>query len=258
MDMTQGSGSFSPFHGPLLARVWDKSEAEREARMAGVHCHAEGQLCGAVDGLLTVQAGGTLWMVPAAHAIWIPPHCEHGIDPHGQFDGWAMLINASLCRGLPEQPCILKVSGLLWEAVKRAALWDDQHWDESRDPLVAVIAAEIRSLPGAPLGLPMPTDPRLLRIARALLDDPADSRDLAGWAQWAGLSARTLTRRFPQETGLRFQHWRQRARLLRALERLASGMPVTTVALELGYNTVSAFIAVFRETFGVTPGRWRG
>ncbi|MEQ9511252.1 MAG: helix-turn-helix domain-containing protein, partial [Alloalcanivorax xenomutans] len=74
----------------------------------------------------------------------------------------------------------------------------------------------------------------------------------------AGLSARTLSRRFPQETGLSFQRWRQRARLLRALERLANDIPVTTVALELGYDNVSAFIAAFRDRFGVTPGKWRG
>jgi AraC-like DNA-binding protein len=30
---------------------------------------------------------------------------------------------------------------------------------------------------------------------------------------------------------------------------------VTTIALELGYDNVSAFIEVFRKTFGTTPGR---
>jgi AraC-like DNA-binding protein len=47
--------------------------------------------------------------------------------------------------------------------------------------------------------------------------------------------------------------WRQRARLVRALEMLAAGEPLGTVALDLGYSTASAFIAVFREAFGCTP-----
>jgi AraC-like DNA-binding protein len=45
-------------------------------------------------------------------------------------------------------------------------------------------------------------------------------------------------------------------RLLKALEWLAAGRPVTAVALDSGYDNVSAFIAVFRQVFGVTPGRY--
>ncbi|UPJ39994.1 helix-turn-helix domain-containing protein [Bradyrhizobium sp. 40] len=40
---------------------------------------------------------------------------------------------------------------------------------------------------------------------------------------------------------------------MRALERLAEGNAVTTVALDLGYSSVSGFIALFRRAFGVTP-----
>ncbi|NEU94725.1 helix-turn-helix transcriptional regulator [Bradyrhizobium sp. UFLA 03-164] len=102
----------------------------------------------------------------------------------------------------------------------------------------------------------MPTDPRLLRVARALADDPADKRRLDDWAILAGSPVRTLTRRFPIETGFSFTEWRQRVRLMRALEMLADEIPVTTIALDLGYETVSAFIALFRRTFGTTPARY--
>ena len=47
MPPTGGSGTFPAVQGPLLARIWDKSQASREARAAGVHQHREGQLCGA-------------------------------------------------------------------------------------------------------------------------------------------------------------------------------------------------------------------
>ncbi|MFJ7111440.1 helix-turn-helix domain-containing protein [Pseudomonas sp. NPDC098740] len=67
---------------------------------------------------------------------------------------------------------------------------------------------------------------------------------------------RRCSSRTVSETGFTFSQWRRRARLLRALERLAAAVPVTTIALELGYENVSAFIAMFRRTFGVTPGRY--
>jgi AraC-like DNA-binding protein len=33
---------------------------------------------------------------------------------------------------------------------------------------------------------------------------------------------------------------------------------VTTVAFEVGYDSPSAFIAMFRKTLGATPGRYLG
>jgi AraC-like DNA-binding protein len=44
---------------------------------------------------------------------------------------------------------------------------------------------------------------------------------------------------------------------MRSLEMLAAGMPVTTIALELGYATASSFIRLFRRTFGATPSAYR-
>lgn len=123
--------------------------------------------------------------------------------------------------------------------------------------VAAVILDEIRSLPVESFGLPLPRDPRLLRIARALITEPADARDLERWAEWAAISSRTLSRRFVEETGFSFTAWRQRARLMRSLEMLAAGASVTAVALDLGYATASAFIALFRRTFGETPASYR-
>ena len=37
---------------------------------------------------------------------------------------------------------------------------------------------------------------------------------------------------------------------------LADGKAVTTIALDLGYDNVSAFIALFKRSFGVTPGHY--
>ena len=94
------------------------------------------------------------------------------------------------------------------------------------------------------------------RLALALSDDPADTRTLAQWADWIGMASRTLARHFLAETGLTLSAWWQRARLMRALEMLAAGAAVTTVALDLGYDNVSAFIAMFKREHGVTPGRY--
>lgn len=239
--------------GPLLMAV---TGSEPKTLVAGNHSHAYGQLAGAWRGLLTLGTAAGQWVVPAVHAVWIPPGHIHSGRSHGPFDGWSVYVTPSACRDLPDRPVTMRTSGLLKEAVLRMAQWTDQPMDDTRLPLAQVILNEIRTLPTESLGLPMPRDPRLVRIANTLADTPADDRDLDAWASWAGVGARTLSRRFVTETGFTFTAWRQRARLLRSLEMLAENTPVTTVALDLGYSSISAFIALFRRTFGVTPGEY--
>ncbi len=237
--------------GPLLLAVMSRSGTVRVTRR---HRHARGQLLGAVQGLLSVDAGSSRWVVPATHAVWMPPGVPHGLQSHGPFSGWSVYVAASACVELPHEPCVLAVSGLLREAVVRAASWAGDALDAPQARLAGVILDEIRASPQLALGLPMPRDTRLRRIAQALSDRPHDGRRLEEWAEWASIAPRTLTRRFIAETGFTFSAWRQRVRLLKALELLAAGRPVTAVALDLGYDNVSAFIALFRRVFGVTPG----
>jgi AraC-like DNA-binding protein len=243
--------------GPVLFAAQGSQQQELAA---GPHHHARGQLLGSLRGLLSIGVPDGVWVVPAIHAVWLPPHTVHSGRSHGPFHGWSVYVAEPACADLPQRPCTIRSSALLREAVLRAADWPldvQAPLHGARAHLAAVILEEIRSLPVEPFGLPLPSDPRLLRIARALLADPADGRDLVQWAAWAALSSRTLSRRFVAETGFSFTAWRQRARMLRALEMLAAGMPVGTVALDLGYATASAFIGLFRRSFGQTPAAYR-
>ncbi|WAC75384.1 helix-turn-helix transcriptional regulator [Roseateles sp. SL47] len=240
--------------GPVLFVVLGSGEDELATEP---HQHARGQLFGSLRGLVNVELDDGAWIVPAIHAVWIPPHHKHGGTTHGPFHGWSVYVAESACDNLPRQPCTLRTSGLLREAVLRASQWPFAPLNGQMSHLAEVILDEIRTLPVEPLGLPFPREPRLQRIARALIAHPADDRDLERWAVWASVSSRTLSRRFVAETGFHFTAWRQRARLMRSLEMLAAGMPVTAIALDLGYSTASAYIALFRRTFGETPAAYR-
>jgi AraC-like DNA-binding protein len=67
---------------------------------------------------------------------------------------------------------------------------------------------------------------------------------------------RTLERIFRREVGAGFEGWRRQARLMRAIELLVSGHSVKEVSFAVGYQHPSAFVALFRETFGTTPKAW--
>src|SRR3546814_13319922 len=82
------------------------------------------------------------------------------------------------CADLPDAPCILAASDLLRAAVTRSAGWTDEELDAAQSRLAGVILDEIRELPHEALGLPMPREVRLVKIARALSEKPAEDRRL--------------------------------------------------------------------------------
>ncbi|MEH6415827.1 AraC family transcriptional regulator [Pseudomonas sp. CGJS7] len=244
--------------GPFVIAVTLDAQGVRDT---APHQHARGQLLGARRGLLTVGSEHGRWLVPASDAVWVPPQRLHSLRSHGAaFSGWSVYVAPADCAALPAQPVALRMSALLSEMIERIASWSAQlELDPAQARLGRAALDEIvhcHVLGGDRIGLPMPRDPRALNVAQALIDDPADPRGLAEWAAYAHLSERSLSRRFGEETGYSLLQWRQRAQLMRAVERLAAGDAVTAIAMDLGYDSVSAFIAMFRRHLGATPTQY--
>lgn len=221
------------------------------------HSHARGQAVVVSTGLLTIYTRQGNWMVPSGHSAWIPPGQEHALRLCGNFSGWYVYVAPEMCGRLPDRFGSASTPSLLREGIARIS-----HWQDGADPgtreerLGLVVLDEIAALPLEHEHLPMPADRVMAQIARIIIDDPADDRSLDALADAVGLSRRTVTRRFADATGMSFSAWRQRLRLFQAAEMLMTGAPVTTVALNLGYDSPSAFTAMFRRHFGVTPSRF--
>lgn len=241
-------------HGPLLLAA--SSSPAAGPRRTPRHQHARGQLIGARRGLLQIEVGSAHWLLPAGHMGWIPPGLPHALLARQQFDGWSVYFSPAACALLPGEPRILSPGPLLQAAIARAQHWSLGELDPAQQRLATVIIDEIARSLALPLALPHPQDRRLQRVARALAAQPQDTRDGVAWAAQAGISSRTLARRWQAETGMGLAQWRQRLRVLHALPRLVAGESVTSTALSLGYDTPSAFIAVFRRELGTTPGRY--
>jgi transcriptional regulator GlxA family with amidase domain len=165
-----------------------------------------------------------------------------------------LYLSQNTCRGLPRKPCLFSSSELLFAIGNRILSWSArQPLRPERKRLIAVLRDEIRQPEQQPLRLPIPKEERLARVAHALLDDVADDRTLHGWAECAGMARRTFMRAFSEQVGMPFGRWRQQARLFAALEMLAQNKSVTEVAIAVGYDSVSAFIGMFRTMLGSTP-----
>jgi len=221
-----------------------------------VHHHGRGQLLHAVRGIMRIETADAAWLVPPTRALWMPPHMAHRVTMRSQVEMRTLYIDPHAASSLPPAPTLVEVSGLLRELIL-AALEEPAAYDEAgRGGLVArLILIELARIKDRPLDLPMPRDPRALRVARDLLDRPALPLDLDQWAERSGASRRTLARLFRHETGLSFAEWRARLRAVEGLARLSAGASVGASAKAVGYDSPSAFSAMVRRSLGEAPRR---
>jgi AraC-like DNA-binding protein len=218
------------------------------------HCHARHQLAYARSGVMTVTMPHGAWVVPPQRAVWLPARIPHEIRCATAVAMRTLYVAPGAAAGLPPSCCVVHVSPLLRELVLASV--EAPGPERRRRRLAALILAELAAATVAPLHLPEPMDPRVRRITEALRADPGDPRTLAAWSRQVGASGRTLSRLFLAETGMTFRQWQRQARLLAALVKLARREPVTAVALDLGYDSPSAFIHAFRRALGTTPGAY--
>ena len=160
-------------------------------------------------------------------------------------------------RRRPRSCCVVNVPPVLQELILHACTYPSlNRRAKVQAHLIDVIIDQLGTARAIPLQLPSPSDPRAARVAEALQRDPSEPRSLQAVCKKAGASKRTIERIFQSETRLSLGKWRQQLRLLRSLQLLAAGEKITHAALEAGYSTPSAFIAMFRKILGTTPGRY--
>jgi len=245
-------GEFDRAPRPVAA----KASSYADGDSTQVHRHGRGQLLHAVRGIMRIETTYAAWLVPPARALWMPPREVHKVTMRGHVEMRTLFIDAAAATALPVRPTLVEVGGLLRELIL-AALEEPVRYDENaRGGLVArLILTELARMRERPLDVPMPHDARALRVAQALLEEPAIALDLDSWAERAGASRRTLARVFRAETGLSFAEWRARLRAIDGLARLSAGTPVAASAAAVGYGSPSAFSAMVRRLLGEPPRR---
>jgi len=221
------------------------------------HRHDWDQLIYASRGVMSVHTATGAWVVPTQRAVWVPAEVEHRIEMSGEVALRTLYLAPGLARAVPQVCSVVNVSPLLRELILHAVELGPLDIDlPEHAHLIGVILDQLAALPAVPLRVPVPSDPRAKRAADWLRAHPAESASLERIARRVGASKRTLERLFLHETGMSLGAWRQQLRLLQALPLLAAGEPVTSVALSVGYESTSAFIARFRQVLGTTPGRY--
>lgn len=222
------------------------------------HRHARTQVWFALGGVVVVGMAGGRWMIPPGHGLVIPAGAEHASHMLSRVEMHSVYVDAGAAGGAG--PRVVETTALAATLTRELAEEDLRPISPRRRQLVMeLLLDEIGGLPERPLGLPFPAEARLAGLCRDFLAAPAASAGIDGWAAALGMSRRSFTRLFRAETGVSFATWRQQACIFASLPRLAQGLPVTTVALDAGYENIAAFTTMFRRMLGKPPsGYFRG
>jgi AraC-like DNA-binding protein len=210
-----------------------------------------------VRGELTCESAGALWIVPPGSALWIPPSVTHCIRARAPLEGYTVFIEPRAARNLPTDCCTVSVTPLFRELLFRLATRPADYDRKGPDAnLVSVLLHELGTVSVENHRLPMPSDPRLRRLLDAMTADPANGATMKEWAKRVGVGDRTLNRLLVDETGMTFGRWRRQLHVIVAIQKMSRGATVQRVALELGYESASGFVTMFRKTLGVAPARY--
>ncbi|MGK3989071.1 helix-turn-helix transcriptional regulator [Sorangium sp. So ce136] len=221
------------------------------------HAHRESQLMYLVRGEMICEASSALWIVPPQSALWIPASVTHRIRAAAPLEGYSVFVEPGAAPDLPRDCCAVSVTPLFRELLLRLAARPALYDLEGPDArLVGVLLDELATVSIEKHRLPMPSDPRLRRLVDAMAADPAIGVTTKTWARRIGVSERTLNRLLVEETGLSFGRWRQQLHIILALQKLSRGAAVQSVALDLGYESASSFVTMFRKALGTSPARY--
>jgi len=215
------------------------------------HFHDAHQMVHAISGVMRVRTGNRIWVVPPGRGLWVPARCDHAIRCISLVRMRTVYIRGG--DGFPGDVRVNEVTPLMREIMVRIA----DGADASLMPhLAALLMHEIAQTGSELLYMTLPEDSRIADLAVHLRDNPADRSSLGQWAGYLGMSERTLIRQIRRQTGQSFRDLRRQARIMASLELLSQGIPVTIVALDVGFESPSAFIHAFRSTIGTTPRRY--
>ena len=226
-----------------------------------LHGHDEAQLIFAASGTMQVYTTAGRWLVPPQLAVWVPAGVLHGVDVLSDVEHWMIYWTSSAARDWAparalDRAFALRVTPLLRELI--FAAFADDGSPEKDELVVRLILHELTETPDAPTFLPLPASAVGRRVAELALTDARNRLDISELASRAATSVRTISRLFPVETGLTYKTWRQRARIVLAIDRLSAGSAISQVAAQTGFGSTAAFCFAFRQVTRMTPTSFLG
>ena len=218
------------------------------------HRHRRGQLLSSSTGTLVVTTERGAWVMPPQRGMWIPPDTSHSVRSVGDVSMQSLYVEPAHAKRMPSRNEVVDITPFMRCLLAEAMDVPPDYSPDSRaGALMALIEYELHTLSALPLSLPYPLHATLAERCFRFLRKPDVHETAEQWCRELDLSMRSFSRAFRRETGMSFITWRQQACLLISLQRLAAGVSVTDVAMDLGYDNPASFTTMFKRVLGVAP-----
>ena len=228
-----------------------------DGHTVSAHHHRQDQLLYGLEGVVEVTTAAGAWMMPPHRGLWIPAGTVHEVRMIGDVRKRNLYFEPAPIGDWLDHCEVLAIPALMHNLLAEAvAVPADYDSGGRASALMTLILHETPRLKPLPLSLPLPQNAAMAARCRAFLRRPNVHGSIDQWSSSLGVSRRTFTRMFRQQTGLSFVEWRQQACLMAALPRLAAEDPVTTIALDLGYDNPAAFTTMFKRVLGASPSAY--
>jgi len=221
------------------------------------HNHNWGQFVYANQGVMAVITDEGRYLIPPEQGVWVPATIDHEIITSTDVELTSLYIENEQAEELPVFCQVVNVSPFLKVLLNEAkTVKSGYQWQSTAGRLLRLIRDTISTAKPIDLQLPYPKDKRLKEIVSRLQKFPALKTDLNSWGKFVGASVRTLSRTFKRETGITYSEWKQRLNIQIAIKQLYMGESVGNIAINLGYESSSAFIYMFKKHMKVTPSNY--
>jgi AraC-like DNA-binding protein len=226
------------------------------------HRHGKHQLLYSATGILHLEVQGSLWLLPPQRAAWIQAGVLHKVGTSRPVALRTVYLSQTLTAGIEDSCRVFAVNALAREMLLYAMRWgpDRAPQDNVANGFFQVLSALCQEWvsEARPYRLPTGESPELQRVIRYVLGHLAEPHTLETVAHVAGISSRSLSRRFEREAQTTWHRFLHNARMIRAMELLSvKGAQVTETALNVGFESFGSFSESFKAYTGETPREYR-
>ncbi len=216
----------------------------------------------AAKGAMRLEAAGRCWSLAPARAALIEAGKPIRISIPQKITVCSVLFDTGFCPKPKSALSVFEMTPLARELVLACREWgpDSGVLSEYARGIFSTLAQVTWKLSETPSPTAMPgAKSKLMRRALGLMEEGLNQQlRFEFLAAELAVTPRSLSRRFADEMGMTWRQALRQMRMIRAIEALAgSEQSITNIALDVGYNSLSAFNAAFRDFTGHTPKSYR-